>query len=333
MATLPQFIRRHKTIAAIAVAVVALVAVTIPLLSHIRPASAQSRVRVTQRAPLGTAASDGASPRATATSSKGAPLDAYQGLGSWVDVYDDKALSDPAFTVRNMAAHGVTTIFIETGNSSMPQPVMYRAKLETFIREAHARHMYVVAWYLPYLESVRLDAGRVMAAINFRTSDGQKFDSFAMDIEYDRVKPVSARNGRLNALTTYVRRRVGRSYPLGAIIPSPLDTAGGFWAGFPYRMVAEDYDVFLPMSYYTFRVKGASAVRRRTIADIGLLRSRPGCANTPIHMIGGLSEKSSAAEVQAFVAGLRAGGSIGGSMYAWSGTNLYHWRRLHVLAR
>ena len=231
-----------------------------------------------------------------------------------------------------MAANGVTTLFIETGNSGAPSAVMYPKKLDRFIREAHRRDMYVVAWYLPNFKSLAHDSSRVEKAIRFRTSDGQRFDSFALDIESDSVTNIRARNRRLAQLTKRIRKSVGPDYPLGAIIPSPLDTAGGFWHGLPYGMIAANYDVFLPMSYYTFRTRGAGNVRSRTIADIRLLRSRPGCSKVPIHMIGGLSDRTSVREVGAFVSALKATRVAGGSMYAWSGTTQAKWRRLRVVA-
>ncbi len=331
-------------------ALVGLLAAT-PLLARARNAAADSPATsagaTADTSASGTSAAStpapaAASARATAparsggrgrTTASGSGIDAYAGLGSWVDIYDDRALANPAATVRNMAANGVTTLFIETGNSGSPAAVMYPKKLDRFIREAHKRDMYVVAWYLPNFKSVRHDAARVEKAIRFRTTDGQRFDSFALDIESDSVTNVRARNRRLAQLTKHIRRSVGPDYPLGAIIPSPLDSAGGYWRELPYGMIAANYDVFAPMSYYTFRTRGAGNVRSRTIADVRRLRSRPGCSDVPIHMIGGLSDRSSAREVGAFVSALQATGVAGGSMYAWSGTNHAKWQRLRPLAK
>lgn len=260
-------------------------------------------------------------------------LDAYRGLGAWVDVWDEKALADPAGAVRSMAENGVKTIFLETGNSKTRSAVMHKKELSIFIREAHARDMYVVAWYLPHFKSVSHDAKRVEEGLRFKTPDGQTFDGFALDIESPAVKNVSVRNGRLKKLTGEIRKMVGPDYPLGAIIPSPLDTAGGYWRELPYEFIAENYDVYLPMSYYTFRVNGASRVRERTIADVELLRTRPGSADMPIHMIGGLSNKSSASETQAFVDAVKTTKVMGGSIYLWSGTSAGDRRALKGLAR
>ena len=92
-----------------------------------------------------------------ATSNPGAPggasrrsaamsLNAYEGLGSWVDLYDAPAWRDPKAAVADMAKHGVKTLYVQTANDSSSGGIVHPKALRTFITEAHARHMYVVAW-------------------------------------------------------------------------------------------------------------------------------------------------------------------------------------------
>jgi len=260
-------------------------------------------------------------------------VDAYRGLGSWVDIYDPQAFVRPAAAVRDMAAHGVRTLYVETSNSDQSLPIMHPAQMRILIREAHAHKMRIVAWYLPRFTSVARDAERIEKAIHFHTADGQRFDSFALDIESTNVSNVAARNRAVQQLSAKVRRLAGPSYPLGAIIPSPLDIKHGFWGNpFPYRALARTYDAFLPMSYYTFRVNGAGPTRARTIADVRLIRAQPGCSKMPVHVIGGLANKSNPAEVRALASGIRASRSIGGSLYTWSGTSPAEWRQLRSLS-
>ena len=84
-----------------------------------------------------------------------------------------------------MAAHGVRTLYIETANYHNPASAsMFNpAAMAAFIKECHARKMSIVAWYLPGFKDLAKDFKRSKAALDFRTSDGQKFDSFALDIE------------------------------------------------------------------------------------------------------------------------------------------------------
>jgi len=139
----------------------------------------------------------------------GPSLDAYRGLGSWVDIYDDPAWRDPAGAVRDMASHGVTTLYVETGHYNMADPLFKPAALREFIAEAHARKMRVVAWYLPNMKSRSVDYDRIAQAVRLHTADGQHFDSFALDIESTAISSYAARNAGLEALTKRIRKLVG----------------------------------------------------------------------------------------------------------------------------
>jgi hypothetical protein len=267
--------------------------------------------------------------------SAAASIDAYRGLGSWVDMFDTRAWADPESTVNDMADHGVRTLFIETGNSTSKTAIFQPDAQRTFIRAAHARGMKVVAWYLPDMRDVTYDYDRIAQTIVFMTSDGQSFDSFALDIESTKVTPESARNRALDQLTKKIRTLVGRSYPLGAIIPSPVGIAkqAHYWDTLPYTSIARQYDVIVPMGYYTYHGRGASAVASDTAGNVRLLRAQPGCANVPIHLIGGIAEKSNPAEVKAFADAAMGSGCIGASLYGWPGTTAGDWKALQGVSR
>ena len=303
-----RFGRRNVTMAALVLGAVLLVAGAWLLLA--RPASG---------------------PPTSGPSSTPAPrLDPYLGLATWVDLYDTRAWADPAAAVSDMAGHGVRTVFVETANAASTSGLVHPTELATFITEAHARHIYVVAWYLPNLRAGPVDLERVMQAIDFKTADGRTFDSFALDIESTVVKPVSLRNQGLTTLSQQVRARVGPDYALGAIIPSPvgISTKKGFWSDFPYAMLAATYDVFLPMHYYSFSSHSAAAPHTSTTSNVQVLRAQPGRATAPVHMIGGISNKSSPAQVEQFVRAAREMGCIGASLYGWKGTSVAAWREL-----
>jgi hypothetical protein len=272
-----------------------------------------------------------APPSATRT---GAKLDSYRGLGSWVDIYDDRAWADPAAAVADMASHGVKTLYLETGNSGSAGDLFKPAQLQQFITAAHARDMKVVAWYLPEMKDLSRDYSRIEKAISLTTLDGQKFDSFALDIESGAVKPQSKRNAALMSLSARIRDRVGPSYPLGAIVPSPvgLTRPGSYWSAFPYGDLAGVYDVILPMSYYTYHGKGAAAAYADTLGNVRIIRASKGASAIPIHLIGGESEKSSTAEVAAFVRASQETGCIGAGLYGWQGTKAPQWRELKAVS-
>jgi hypothetical protein len=262
-------------------------------------------------------------------------LVAYRGLASWVDIYDHKALAHPIATVHAMAARGVKTLFIETGNFHTPPAVNNAAALQVFIRECHAHHMRIVAWYLPNLKSGSVDFGRIKKAIAFKTASGQKFDGFALDIESSAVHSVAARNRGLLALTKRIRAYTGRVYPLGAIIPSPVGLAKkrGYWNVFPYATIAAYYDVCLPMGYYTYHGHGAKAALADTLGNVRIIRAQKGLAKKPIHLIGGISDNSSASQVRAFVTGVRRAKCYGASLYGWAGTTAADWKALRLVGK
>ena len=202
-----------------------------------------------------------ASPVAPASSAAGASVDPYAGLGTWIDVYDGRAWAAPERTVETISLYGIATLYLQTGNYRRAEDVVRPDLVARFITAAHDRGINVVAWYLPSLADLGRDFRRTMRAIRFRTVDGDGFDSFALDIESRLVRSPSSRTTRLLRLAASIRRAVGPSYALGAIVPSGrrMRLDPGYWPAFPYRGLARSFDVFLPMTYFTARTSGAAA--------------------------------------------------------------------------
>jgi len=257
-------------------------------------------------------------------------LNAYRGLGAWVDMYDAAAWNDPAGAVKDMSSHHVRTLFIETSNYHWPTAINKPSAMDAIIQECHAHGLKVVAWYLPGFKDMTKDYQRSMAAIDYRTPDGQKFNSFALDIEASIVKPVSTRSARLTTLSAKIRGAVGGAYPLGGIIPSPAGMRDNatYWPKFPYKTVAKYYDVIVPMGYYTYHGDGYTNAYRDTRDNVRIVRALTGRPTIPIHVIAGLASASSGTETLAYVRALRENGCLGGSMYDWSTTNAADWAAL-----
>ena len=271
-----------------------------------------------------------APPRAAAAS---APLFCYRGLGTWVDMYDAKAWNDPAAAVKDMQAHGAHTLYLETANYHWPTALNRPAAMGALIEAAHARGMKVVAWYLPGFKDLAKDWKRTKAALDFRTANGQRFDSFTLDIEASIVKNVATRNARLATLSKRLRAAVGSKYTLGACTPSPAGMAKNatYWPGFPFKMLAGIYDVFVPMGYYTYHGDGYANAYRDTRDNITIIRQKTGRPTVPIHVIAGDAAKSSVTETTAYVRALREYGALGGSMYDWSTTSNGSWGVLQAV--
>jgi hypothetical protein len=257
-------------------------------------------------------------------------LGAYRGLGSWVDIYEEGAWNHPKRTARVLAGHGVRTLYLETSNYRRPTAILYPNKTERMIHAAHARGIKVVAWYLPGFDDLDRDLARSKAAIDLRTSKGQRFDSFALDIEASIVTPPSKRTKRLLTLSRKIRAHAGPSYTLGAIIPSPrgMQLNKGYWPGFPYEKLAARYDVFVPMTYYSWRTEGATGANDYTARNIRIIRKKTGEPTVPIHVIGGIGDGSMGPETRGFVRACREHGVIGCSMYSYTITGETDWKHL-----
>jgi hypothetical protein len=206
-----------------------------------------------------------------------------------------------------------------------------RGALGRFVDAAHAAGLRVVAWYLPSFADPAQDTRRALAAIRFRSATGERFDSFALDIEAGFVRPVPLRTRRLLRLSARLRAAVGRRYALGAIIPSPVGIRRhpAYWPHFPYRQLARFYNVFLPMAYSTDAgVRGTGATRAYNDADIAIIRARTRKPRVPIHLIGGLASAIGAEETAGFMRAVADCTPLGYSLYDFPITRLSTWKVL-----
>jgi hypothetical protein len=269
----------------------------------------------------------------SASDAAAATLDPYRGYATWVDIWDTGVWDDPERAVRAIARRGVRTVYVETSNFSQGTAILRPARVARFLETAHARGMAVVAWYLPGFKNPGRDVQRSLAAIEFTTPSGQRFDGFALDIESHAVASPTVRNRRLLRVASDIRAAVGPSYRLGAIIPSPrgLELSPNAWPCFPYTGLAERFDVFLPMVYFTYRTKTAGAARRYVARSIAILR-RETSADVRIHVIGGVANRARTGQTKAFVDAVCAADVFGGSMYDFATTGPFQWARLARLA-
>jgi hypothetical protein len=239
-------------------------------------------------------------------------LAAYRGLGAWVDIYDDAGWADPEGTVADLAAKRVRTLYLETCNYGCSTDLFRPGRMGRFLRAAHGAGMKVVAWYLPGFDDLSRDRRRSRLAIQFKTNDGHRFDSFALDIEARLVTPAEKRNQRILTLSRRIRELAGPSYPLGAITPPYFYHWGG---PFPYRELTRDYNVFLPMAYFTGRVDGPRAAHDEVVRNVNTIRRQAGRRTVPIHVIAGIADGLTGRETRAAVRAGRERGVLGFSLY------------------
>ena len=260
-------------------------------------------------------------------------VDAYNGLGTWIDIFDGKAYTAPETVATAMAARGVRTAFVETANFKQPVDIVRPAQLGQLVEALHGHGIYAVAWYLPGFQKPAVDLRRTLAAVGFRTAGGQGFDGFALDIESDVVKNARLRTQRLLGLSRKLREAVGPDYALGAIITSPraMELRPTYWPGFPYAELAGLYDVFLPMAYFTYRVKGPDAVYGYAARSLAILRAETGNPEVTVHLIGGTASRTTAVEAKAFGQLVVDDERLAGwSLYDWFTTRAALWQSLAV---
>lgn len=303
-------VQRHPTrvLLALAVAVAALATAVRPSRARVAPALPAPRV--------------------------GGDIQPYRGLGTWVDIFDS-SYKHPGAEVRSMAAKGVRTLYLETSNYRHGRPFVHRSKVEAFVDAAARYGLRTVAWYLPSFRHVGGDYRRSLAAVRFHTNRGNRFDSFALDIESAQVRNPASRTRRLLRLSARLRSAVGNGYPLGAIIPSPygIEHAGRYWPRFPYPQLTSYYDVILPMSYSTWHVSGLRRTHWYTERNIELIRRQTGISTYPIHVIGGIANQASVNDTRGFARAVRERGVLGASFYTFPLTRGKQWRVLrHVPA-
>jgi hypothetical protein len=237
--------------------------------------------------------------------------------------------------IHRLAREGIKTVYVETANdrTSASLDFAHAKGLAGFVDAAHAKHIKIVAWYLPGLADYKLDLRRSLAAARLRTAAGNTIDSFALDFESSYPASISARNAATLKLTRAVRRHIGKGYSFGAIVPDSRCTtlATGLWPGFPFRSLRRYYDVFLPMAYSSYRAHGSSDVYAYTKLNVKLIRSRTGDRKVPVHVVGGLIGRVDDIDARAVVRGANRSGALGASFYGFYGSGPGIWAALrHV---
>lgn len=253
-------------------------------------------------------------------------LGPYESLGSWVDLFNSGPWKDPKATVRRMDRRGVRTIYLQTATYGSKTAVAFPERTSTFIDAAHARDINVVAWSVPSFVSERKDFWRARDAIRFRSANGDRFDSFALDIEADIVRSIWKRNRRLMSLSRKIREVAGPAYPLGAITPDPAHNK--YWPNFPYDKLGRFYDVIVPMGYFTFRTHGYANVRKYTARNIRFIRRETKDPETPIHVIGGIADDVDVPAARGFVRAVKEHHVLGASLYDFPITSKRTWKEL-----
>ena len=262
---------------------------------------------------------------------------AYTGFGTWADVFDwtnQWTNGHPTVGVADadrMANLGVQTLYIQAARIDGPNGVAEPDRLNAIIARAHARGIRVVVWYLPTLTDVNADLSRLLAISQVNA------EGIAVDIESREVSDPAERSRRLVDLSNRLRAALpGRA--IGAIVfpPTGMEVINpSYWPGFPWAGIAPDYDVWLPMAYWTGRdpASGWHDGYNYVLDNVRRTRNDLHDQAAPVHPIGGIADSATVAEVAGMVRAVAATGSIGGSLYDYHTTTSDMWSAMLPLRR
>ena len=250
---------------------------------------------------------------------------AYRGSGAWIDRTDTALYANPGPAIAQMAASGVRTLYIQTGNYKLANDVVHPDGLAMAIEAAHAAGIRVVGWYLPGFVDRDADLRRIMEGIDFTTPLGERVDSFAIDIEATAIGSIGLRSASMIKLTRRLRAALPSSYTLGAIVPDERSSTiwPGLWPAFPYAAIRKYYDVFLPMAYSTDRGHGSRFVYSYTAENVRFVKAM---TRRPVHLIAGIANGLRGGESAAALKGARAARAIGFSFYDVRTSGPREWR-------
>ena len=266
----------------------------------------------------------------------------YEGYGTWVDVFDFSPPytgGSPSVTpadLESMAAAGVRTVYLQAArlDDRSPDGLEDRWLLAEFVLEAEAIGLDIVAWYLPKFPGDGTDEDRLAQMSEFEVL-GRRFAGIGVDIEWTRDNDDETRSARLIELSA-ATAAADPETPLGAIVLPPVlievvNTA--YWPGFPWAEIEPYYDIWLPMSYWSFRTNSSGYKDGYTYNEesIRRLRANIGDPDALVHAIGGIGgidgiddpenpeePLASIEDFEGFLRSLTDTGSIGGSIYDWA---------------
>jgi len=254
--------------------------------------------------------------RGVAAPERRAGVEVFQGLGTWIDVYDTALYRTPDAVANRLVARGVRTAWIETANDRSTGDVVDPAGLGRIVDSLHARGISVVAWYLPGHDRHARDLRRTRAMLSFRTPQGGAFDGVALDIESLRERNVKLRTTRMLDLLSRLRSEAG-STPVAAITypPRAFERHLSWWPAFPWADIARRVDAVVPMLYTGGGFKGYDATYGYVARSLRLLRAAVG-DRVAVHAAGGVANRMTAEELKAFTdAVLDDGTATGWSLY------------------
>lgn len=233
-----------------------------------------------------------------------APAGLSDGGGIWVNLWHWPDGDLDAYCSK-LRANGIRNIFLQTSRSNteaLPNP----QKLAAIIETCHRYSIRVLAWSFAELDNPKADAEKLITAANFRTPHGHRMDGIAGNMEKNLARE------RVEPYSLLLRQALGRSYPMVAVVYSPLNRAPAV-ARIPWPVLAQYWDVVAPMTYWGGRYQKLDPYTY-TLLTIQNVRKLTGKPDVEIHLIGdGMGTTSE--QVQQFFKACNVGEAASASLY------------------
>ncbi len=204
------------------------------------------------------------------------PAGIADGPGIWINIWHYPEGDLDAYSSR-MRAHGVRNLFVQTSRSNT-EAVKDPAGLGALIEAAHRHNIRVIAWSFAELLNPTADADKMIAAAHFQSPKGERIDGIAPNLEQNLDK------WRVETYSQHLRQVLGRTYPMMAVVFSPLNRAPQV-AKTPWKTLGEYYDVIAPMAYWGGKHQRLDAYTY-TRTTVEKVRALTGRSNIEVHVIG-----------------------------------------------
>jgi hypothetical protein len=214
--------------------------------------------------------------QAKANAATPGPEGLADGPGIWVNMWNYPQ-GDVQKYCEGLHSKGIRNLFIQTSRSNT-EAICHPDKLGPLIDACHFYKIRVIAWSFAELDNPSTDADKLIAAGRFLSPTGQHLDALAANMEknLDQVK--------VEAYSSKLRKAVGPSFPLVAVVYSPLNGAPQV-AHIPWKTLDHYYDVIAPMNYWNSKYKKLDPYQY-TMSTIQTVRELVGRPDVEIHVIG-----------------------------------------------
>jgi hypothetical protein len=225
------------------------------------------------------------------------------GAGVWLNMWNYPA--DAEVYCLKLNASGVRNIFIQTSRSNT-DAIANPPKLGELIDAAHRYKMKVIGWSFAELGNLNGDADKMIAAVRFRSPKGDRLDAIAADLEKEMAAD------KVEAYSRRIRDAVGESYPMVAVVYSPLNHAPQV-AHIPWKTLDRYYNVIAPMNYWNSKYEKIEPYTY-TVRTVRAVRQLVGRPDVEVHVIGD-AMGTHADSINQFLAACKSSAATSASLY------------------